>query len=206
MTTLHRHTFVWLDSSASLPALLREWIELGHPLVVRRPCLSPDGKNACLGLALPPSRGKYRIPFELPREAIRKVSEPPLWTECETISNEPVRPFHEAANAAGVALRTFGSHAWQHLTGLNYVTEHSDIDLLIFLESRTSWDAVRGSLSQIAHAPGIDLEIVLKSDASFSWREFSGTGQSLLFKGNSTVWLGEKTDVENQFVTETAQR
>lgn len=195
MTTLHRHAFVWLDPSAALPALLHEWIEQDHPLVVRRPCLSPDGNNACLGLALPPSRGKRRIPFELPRESILKVSEPPLWSECETIPNETVHPFHEAATAGGVALRTFGSHAWQHLTGLNYVTEHSDIDLLIFLESHASWNSVREALSQLALPPGIDLEIVLKSDASFSWREFAGTGQNLLFKGNSTVWLGDRSDV-----------
>lgn len=195
MTALHRHAFVWLDSSEALPALLREWIEQGRPLVVRRPCLSPDGKNACLGLALPPSRGKRRIPFELPRELIQKVSVPPLWSECATIPSETVHPFHEATTSGGVALRAFGSHAWQHLTGLSYVTEHSDIDLLILLESRASWDAVRKVLSRLALPPGIDLEIVLKSDASFSWREFSGAGPSLLFKGNSTVWIGDRTDV-----------
>lgn len=205
MTTLHRHAFVWLDSSAALPALLREWIEQGHPLVVRRPCLSPDGNNACLGLALPPFRGKRRVPFELPRDVIRKVSEPPIWSECATISYETIRPFHEAATAGEVALRTFGSHAWQHLTGLAYVTEHSDIDLLMFLESRASWHSVRKTLSQHALPPGIDLEIVLKRDASFSWREFAGTGQSLLFKGNSTVWLGDRTDIEHQLIAGIAQ-
>lgn len=198
MTALHRHAFVWLDSSsAELPALLREWIGQHRPLVVRRPCLSPDGKNACLGLALPPSLGKNRVPFELPRELIRKVSGPPLWSDCATISDVAARPFHEAAAAGGAELRTFGSHAWQHLTGLQYVTEHSDIDLLIFLESQASWDAVRKKLAPFALPPGIDLEIVVANDASFSWREYSGPQPSLLFKGNSSVWSGGKDDVDS---------
>lgn len=198
MTVLHRHAFVWLDSAEETAEseLLREWLEQDRPLVVRRPCLSDDGKNACLGLALPPSPTKRRIPFELPLKLIRHVAEPPVWSECGTILDEAVLRLDEAAKAGGVALRAFGSHAWQHLTGLSYVTGRSDIDLLMFLESRASWDAVRETLSRVALPDRIDLEFVLKNDASFSWREFAGAGKSLLFKGNSSVWLGDRADIE----------
>ncbi len=42
----------------------------------------------------------------------------------------------------------------------------------------------------------VDLEIMLNGDASFNWREFEAPGTRLLFKGNRSVWMGDKTDVE----------
>ena len=42
----------------------------------------------------------------------------------------------------------------------------------------------------------VDLEIVLNGDASFNWREFGAAGTRLLFKGNRSVWMGDKSDVE----------
>lgn len=177
--------------------ILRDWLGQGRPLIIRRPCLSSDGKNVCLGLALPPAPDKQRLSFDLPLSLVREVSEPPLWEECAAVENATLEQIRTAANEGGVRLRTFGSHAWQHLTGLPYLTTDSDLDLLLFIETRKSWAAIRKKLEQI---PGsipsrIDLEIVLGGDASFSWREFSTTPQRLLFKGNSRVWLGNTNDV-----------
>ena len=90
----------------------------------------------------------------------------------------------------------FGSHAWQHLTGLPYVSPSSDLDLLIFLDSPAAWQGVRDALSETPLPPGIDLEIVLSGDASFSWREYSTSPADILFKGNSRVWKDEKSAVE----------
>ncbi len=42
----------------------------------------------------------------------------------------------------------------------------------------------------------VDLEIMLNGDASFHWREFEAPGTQLLFKGNRSVWMGDKSDVE----------
>ena len=173
--------------------VLRTWLAQGHPLIVRSPCLSPDGANVCVGLSLPPNPQKHRLAFELPRALVREVAPPPLWPH----ATEVLQQFQSAAEAGGAELRTFGSHAWQHLTGLPYVTETSDIDLLIFTNSRRSWEITRQHLEQIAWptSPKIDLEIVLDGDASFSWREFCTSPERLLFKGNSRVWLGNKRDV-----------
>ena len=199
--------------------ILREWGRLERPLVVRRPCLGNGGMTVCVGLALPPTPHKRRIAFELPVSLVRDVTLPPLWDACapelglgpwasrppsETQAGKmpallwPVAQIQAAAKAGGCELRTFGSHAWQYLTGLPYVTEFSDIDLLLFVESRTSWSAIRRGLEQLdrASSPRIDLEIVLAGDASFSWREFSTNPDRLLFKGNSRVWLGEPKDIE----------
>jgi len=203
----HRHAFVWLDdglmprlSDAHPDVVLRGWLGEGRPLIVRRPCLSPDGENVCAGLALPPDPHKRRLAFDLPRVFVREVAEPPLWEDCEAdIANGTVEQIRAAAGAGGVPLRTFGSHAWQHLTGLPYVTKNSDIDVLAFINTRKSWRVIRQELEWIdwSSAPEIDLEIVLGHDASFSWREFSNTSARLLFKGNSRVWPGFKHDADS---------
>ena len=194
----HRHAFVWFRvEDELLPAddVLRTWLAQGHPLMVRSPCLSTDGAKVCVGLSLPPNPQKRRLAFELPRALVREVAPPPLCLP----STELLQQIQTAAEAE---LRTFGSHAWQRLTGLPYVTETSDIDLLIFLNSRQSWENTRHHLEQISwsSSPRIDLEIVLAGDASFSWREFSTSPQRLLFKGNSRVWLGNKHDVAKHLV------
>ncbi len=213
----HRHAFVWFQEDAAMPdpagdvaqagfrdapppapdpkdaEILREWLQLGRPLVVRRPCLSSDG--VCVGLSLPPSPKKRQIAWVLPRSDVREVAQPPVWQGGGAEAAEPIRA---AAEAAGVKLRMFGSHAWQNLTGLPYVTKASDLDLLLFLKTRASWEKIRESLEPFAwpSAPRIDLEIVLNEDASFSWKEYAQTSHRLLFKGNSRVWMGGNMDVE----------
>jgi phosphoribosyl-dephospho-CoA transferase len=201
----HRHAFVWFQQDVAAHAefpdgqpadpkdILHEWLQQGRPLVVRRPCLTPDA--VCVGLSLPPCPHKRRLAWVLPRSSVLEVAEPPLWKEDAAGAAEPIRA---AAEAAGVKLRMFGSHAWEHLTGLPYVTKTSDIDLLLFLKTRASWKKIREDLEQVTwpSAPRIDLEIVLNNDASFSWKEYAQAAPRLLFKGNSRVWMGKKRDVE----------
>ena len=197
-----RHAFVWLEPSDALfsiiseeTAILRAWLEHRRPLIVRRPCLSADAAVVYLGLSLPPADGKRRLAFELPRALVREVADPPLWESCATAARDFIAPVQAAAEAGGAQLRIFGSHAWQHLTGLTYLTEQSDIDLLVYVETRPGWEAVRQRLERVALPPGIDLEIVLAGDASFSWRELVAGPGRILFKGNSTVWLGAREEI-----------
>jgi phosphoribosyl-dephospho-CoA transferase len=210
---LRRHLFVLADYSTKLPlkthddSLINDWITEGRPLIIRRPCLTPDGRNVCLGLSLPGNvpaiSSKSRIAFELPRSCVREYIQPPFWHDCiaqtPKLFVESAHPIMLAAEVAGISLRTFGSHAWSHLTGLSYLTEKSDIDLLACISERSQWETFKREMEQLkmSSKPRIDLEIVLDGDASFSWREFHETRHRLLFKGNIEVWLGMKTDVEN---------
>jgi len=95
-------------------------------------------------------------------------------------------------------LRMFGSHAWQHLTGLSYVTENSDIDLLASIDSPAEWDNFRRMMNGMRwpDSPRIDLEVVFRGDASFQWREFASPGSEVLIKSNHRVWLEPKDRVE----------
>jgi phosphoribosyl-dephospho-CoA transferase len=205
-----RHDFIWLAATdlptpppAGHPAdwpVLRDWLSHGRPLIVRRPCLGPDGSVLFAGLALPPSPEKRRLAFELPAAIPHRRQPPPIWTDCAAAASTEIaasaRPVLDAAACAGLALRAFGSFAWQHLTGLPYVTATSDIDLLAPVESPAEWLALSGALSSAsALAPRVDLEILLRGRVAFSWREYAATSGRILFKGDTSAWLGEKSSV-----------
>ena len=178
--SFRRHVFVRLEKDAwertsadsGDPATLREWLAHGRPLIVRRPCLSDDGRDVLLGLALP---GKRRLAYQVPVDAISSVEPPPLWR------GEFPTPFTP---------RLFGSHAWQELTGLAYVTQTSDVDVLVDIVSLAEWEMLRQMKDQISAA--LDLEIIFRGDASFSWREYLGLTSDILIKSNRHVWLERK--------------
>jgi phosphoribosyl-dephospho-CoA transferase len=209
---LRRHSFAWITDSGSISQFvggetpqndvtcLRKWLGKGRPAIIRRPCVGEDGKSVYVGLSLPPDPVKRRLGFRLPFSSLANVVEPPLWTECAEAfseSSEMISPILSATEAAELALQTFGSYAWQHYTGLSYVTPHSDIDLLVPIYRRKDWQRFQQSMSETQKPDRrVDLEIILSGDASFNWREFESPGTRLLFKGNRSVWMGDKSDVE----------
>lgn len=177
---LRRHVFVRLTDNtwkhtlegSDDPATLRDWIAQGRPLIVRRPCLSDDGQFVFLGLALP---GKRRLAYQVPVDVISSVDPSPLWR------GEFPRPFTP---------RLFGSHAWQELTGLVYVTETSDIDLLVEINTTEEWETWKKTAPQLP--ANFDLEIIFRSDAAFNWREYLNPTPDILIKSNRHVWLERK--------------
>jgi len=209
---LRRHSFAWITDSGGSWQLaegetpqnevvcLRDWIARGRPVIIRRPCISDDGKFVYVGLSLPPDPVKRRLAFRLPFFSLTNVVEPPLWTECAEAfseSSEMASPILSVIEAAKLPLQTFGSYAWQHYTGLSYLTPHSDIDLIVPINRHEDWRRFRQLMSETQKTDQrVDLEIILNGDASFHWREFEAPGTRLLFKGNYSVWMGDKSDVE----------
>ena len=209
---LRRHSFAWITDSGSRSQFvegeiplndaicLRNWLTRGRPLIIRRPCRSEDEKSVYVGLSLPPDPVKRRLPFQLPFSSLANIVEPPLWTECAEAfpeSSEMVGPILSVIKAAKLPLQTYGSYAWQHFTGLPYVTPNSDIDLIVPINRREDWRRFRQLMSETQKTDQrVDLEIMLNGDASFHWREFDAPGRQLLFKGNHSVWIGDKSDVE----------
>ncbi len=177
-----RHAFVRLAESAWREAtpeggeidVLRDWLENGHPLIVRRPCVSEDGTEVFLGLALP---GRRRMAFRVPSASVCSVEPPPLW---------------DGKAIPGFAFRLYGSRAWEHLTGLSYVTPESDVDLLVDIESQAEWGSFLTSDFRLPAQPRVDLEVIFCGDASFSWREYLGPAGEILIKSNRRVWLERK--------------
>ncbi|AFQ48596.1 malonate decarboxylase holo-[acyl-carrier-protein] synthase [Burkholderia cepacia] len=188
-TPLRRHTLVtlkaagWHAACARDPALAAEplvhaWAARGWPLIVRR--ASPDEADAGrvpLGLPLPPSAGKRRIALNVAADALASVG--PLPALADVLAAAPdawqasLRDLAALGARCGVQGRVFGSLAWQALTGERYLSESSDLDIVLPLPDAGALATLLHGLAAIdARAPmRIDGELLRDDGAGVNWRE-----------------------------------
>jgi len=186
---LDRHTLVWIqpcerERTYALARdelrrdALRRWFANDWPLVVRRPDGVVRSDHVALGLPLPPSEGKHRLRFEVHNEAIGRFSPPLALDEAALcLPRKWGRPLAELATRAmrcGVTLRVYGSMAWQALTGLDYVTAQSDVDLWWQPGDDAQLHRVLGIIARWEKRYGMpaDGEIVFPSGAAVASREW----------------------------------
>lgn len=220
-----RHSLVWLTPAGWRLAQQRDpgqaehlsaWQRAGHPLVARRHDADAHDEDICLGLPLPPhpTLGKRRIALRLPADAVERIDAAlalgaihraalPAW-------QAPLASLARDADAAGVALRVYGSAAWQSLTGLAYLNEASDIDLLFAPDSAA---ALRRGLALLAaHAQSLPLdgEILFPSGRAVAWKEWlladtHAAGTRVMVKHARGVALEPASALLAELPAETAQ-
>ncbi len=175
-------------------AVLVDWARLGRPLVVRRPACADQDGLVPVGLPLSPSLGKLRIALGLPAAAILRTGPPPLLAEAAASAPLAWRASIARLLAVSPDLRVYGSLAWQHLTGLAYVTGHSDLDLLWPVLGSSGLDALLQAVSDIEqHAPmRLDGEVLRPDGAGANWRELAGAPE-ILVKYRDGVGLMDRT-------------
>jgi len=192
--TLHRHDIVWLEARSDdgigldpadedVRSRVREWIAAGRPFVVRQQGAQVLRTGpVALGLPLPLDANKCRIALTAHRRMIRRVSRaPPLSDVIPHVPwhwRPPLALLRQRAEAIGIAFRVFGSAAWQTLTGLAYVTDASDIDLLWRPATPTQLADGVTILDAWQRDSGIpaDGEIVFGDDDAVAWREWRERG------------------------------
>jgi phosphoribosyl-dephospho-CoA transferase len=70
-------------------------------------------------------------------------------------------------------IRVHGSHGWQRLTGLDYVRQHSDLDLLIPVADAEQADESVNALSRRdVDGPPLDGELCFPNGRAVAWREW----------------------------------
>ncbi|TXM74687.1 malonate decarboxylase holo-[acyl-carrier-protein] synthase [Methylobacterium sp. WL69] len=168
------------------------WVERGWPLVARRSAVGETGH--ALGLPLPPALGKRRLSFVLDPAAILSVAPPPRLAEVASLAPADWQPTLVRLLALDPETRTFGSLAWQYLTGLTYLSPTSDIDLLWRLDG--SADALLAGLADIARdAPmRIDGECLGAGGRAVQWRELAEGTPEILAKDAHGVTLVARSD------------
>ncbi|SFN78619.1 phosphoribosyl-dephospho-CoA transferase [Bradyrhizobium sp. Rc3b] len=169
--------------------LVANWAHAGRPLVVRRPACSDTAGLVPLGLPLPPSHGKRRIAVSLVAADIVASAPPPLLADAAAAAPEAWQATIEKLVQLLPETRTFGSLAWQHLTGLPYLSDSSDLDLLWPLSSVKQPGTLLSDIAGIAkQAPmRLDGEIVGPT-GGVQWRELTGTdADEVLVKGPAGV-------------------
>lgn len=169
------------DDLAGEP-LAAGWADRGWPLVARRFAPGEVGGLA-LGLPLPPFLGKRRLSVLMQSDDMISTCPPPQLSAA--IGAAPDKWRHtlervaDLAAAYGVEARVFGSLAWQMLTGLEYLTACSDLDVLLPLPREGDLIRLTAGLAAIeAAAPmRLDGELVRDDGAGVNWHELRRGGE-----------------------------
>jgi len=167
--------------------LVATWAERGWPLVVRRPLCGEAG--LALGLPLPPALGKRRLSFSVEPSAVLSIEPPPRLVDTVPVAPAVWGPTLHRLLALDPETRTFGSLAWQHLTGLPYLSPTSDIDLLWRLDG--SAERLLAGLATIDRdAPmRLDGECIGPGGVAVQWRELAGDAPEIMVKSLRDVAL-----------------
>jgi phosphoribosyl-dephospho-CoA transferase len=186
---LHVTPDVWASDVAHCPSLagvplLRAWADRGWPVIVRRRAEAEDPDLVPVGVPLPPVAGKRRVALLLPLEGVLQGSSPPLLRAAARVADPGWRPTIASLLAlgarTGVAPAAFGSLLWQHLTGLAYLSPHSDIDVLWPVPADFDVLSLVSSIAEIQRdAPlRIDGEVIFPEGSAVNWRELWNAHQT----------------------------
>ena len=174
--------------------LVASWADKGWP-VIRRRAMPSETMGVALGLPLPPSAGKKRLSFLMHPQDIMSIARPPLLSTATNSAARAWWPTLDRLDALAlrysVEARVFGSLAWRMLTGLDYLTDRSDLDLLLDVRRETDLDRLAADVGAIeADAPmRLDGELKRDDGAAVSWREFNAGAREVLVKSIDGVAL-----------------
>ena len=209
--SLPRHHLVWLGRPGGRDALavldgeirpvLADWFARDLPAVVRRYTADEPKQAIALGIPLSPARGRRRIAFNVPVAAIQRINPPPtlgqVVTSAPALWREPLRELDTRLAAVGLGPRVYGSLAWQHITQENYLTECSDVDLLLQPQDRGQLQRMLVLLQDWERQTGLraDGECLLPDGAAVAWRELLGGSDKVLVKSTLSLMLRPIADV-----------
>lgn len=202
---MKRHDLIFIDPAAwrsllekhadlAADPLVASWVDNGWPLIGRR-AMCNELNGVPLGLPLPPFAGKQRLSFLMQPDEILSNSPPPTLRAVSRLAPPEWRSTLEALDALAsrqsVDVRVFGSLAWRALTGLDYLTENSDLDLLLHVSRGGDLPVLAAGLAEIEEwAPmRLDGEFVRDDGAAVNWREFRSAAPEVLVKSIGGVSL-----------------
>lgn len=168
-------------------ALVASWVDNGWPVIGRRPTPG-EGHGVALGLPLPPFAGKLRLSFLMRPQDIVAIAPPPTLRLASRAAPHAWGPtldrLDECASQHAVQARVFGSLAWRTLTGLDYLTDSSDVDFLLHVDHETELYRLAADIALIdAAAPmRLDGELIGADGAAVNWREIHAGAREVLVK------------------------
>ncbi len=171
--------------------IIREWLQQGRPVIIRRPCQTLEGLHS--GIPLPPGQGWRRIAFTTGPGSVKKRLALPRLRDCLQLLPEERQS--SLISLVDLNPEVFGSLAWQFLTGMPYLRKESDADLLFRVDSQRELRDLTAELNLAAPGDCCDIEIMLWNGRAFSWREFTQEADSLLLKADYDVFSGRKKNI-----------
>ena len=184
---LHRHQLLRLSTPGWMRALQEDrddeslrclalWAGRDLPLVVTRQA-EPSGGRIAVGLPAPAAFGRRRLSLAVEASQVASFDEFPAADLVKPLLSAPARASWSSLLAAlgdaGCAPRVYGGHGWQCLTGLAYLHDGSDIDLLLPVASAAQADAVCAALvASAVERPRLDGELLFADGGAVAWREW----------------------------------
>jgi phosphoribosyl-dephospho-CoA transferase len=187
-----RHDLAWLTCAGWEAALTRarpgqhaaieQWRRGDWPAIVRRADAGLAPGQVSLGIALPPAAdgSKGRVALNVHMADIARTT--PALALADAVGAAPQRwralLDEFVAQSDGLAIQVYGSLAMQAITGQEYVTPRSDIDLLF---SPASHDALGAGIELLVRYGAVlplDGEIVFPSGEAVAWKEWLGAGRA----------------------------
>jgi phosphoribosyl-dephospho-CoA transferase len=206
MDTLARNQLVWLHPKAweqlranawdaEAQALLAHWHTAHLPLVVCRQRTDVHPDQISLGLPAPLQWSRRRLALTVHHDQVASVGKFP--TLRQVAQNQTWRDTAHVLDSAlkrlGTTARVYGSHGWQWLTGLHYVHDASDIDVMVEVSDLPTGASAVALLSQLEPQPRFDGEIVFPGDCAVAWRELqrvlAGQTAQVLVKARKDIRL-----------------
>ncbi len=157
--------------------IVASWAARRWPVIARRPAECDPFGALTLGLPLPPSQGKRRLTFVLTAEAHVVKRPPVLLCDAASFAPRPWRATIQDTLALGETLgrlpHVFGALLWQAVTGLPYITQHSDLDLLWEVTDLHDATLLVEELRrlEVASPVRLDGELLLENGAGVHWQE-----------------------------------
>jgi phosphoribosyl-dephospho-CoA transferase len=214
--SLRRHDLLrvsstgWQRALEPLPGIaarpfVREWVDHGWPVMVRRFQSGDVADLIPVAIALPPAAGKPGPALQLQADDILERLPPLALSAC--VDAAPVEWRGSVRELERIALRlqsnvaVFGSLLWQTLTALSYLRESSDLDLTWSVARAGQARALAGAIAQCANDSPmrIDGEFVLPDGAGVHWREWLDGADEVVAK---TLRGVESRSLEGLFVVQ----
>lgn len=202
---------LWRRALASRPELaakplVTSWADRGWPVIVRRRMVDERQDAVPVGVPLPQAAGKLRIALTVPDAAVLERSAPPPLSMVKRAADRTWWNAIDALVALGARLAvtpaSFGSLLWEYRTGLSYLSDQSDLDVLWYAHRRCDLDSLLAGIAGIERtAPmRIDGEIVFADGDAVNWRELRAaldgeTSGAVLVKSIDSVRLANVAQI-----------
>jgi phosphoribosyl-dephospho-CoA transferase len=184
-----RHSLAWLSENGWRIArakaaeadrcVIDEWWHANWPAIVRRSDIDTAEGHICIGLAMPPNPAsgvKTRVALTTAATGIEKIS-PPL--KIEAVLNAVgghwaayLKMLQVDAETGALPIRIYGSCALQAITGKQYITKASDIDLLLYPRTAKQLHDGLNLLELHSKKLPLDGEIVFPTGQAVAWKEW----------------------------------
>ena len=212
-----RHQLIFLERDApfvihstheekqAMAHYVKQWINQGLPCIYARQ-LSAEQDRLYLGLPVLRAKKKHRVGLSFNKNEVHSKQELPRLVDMasyfsQKVETQPSHLFSQQDVADFYSISVYGSFLLEYLSGLPFVNEYSDLDLLIDYESH-SLNKLKQILAQLKKKfnRAIDGDVRFRNLGDIAVNELvKPSAEHLLFKNTAEIGLISRHDLYKQY-------